>query len=57
VFLAWDAARRDLVRDLRALGLPTRVFVVTADASGEPPSGEHVHRLVVGRIAEDLARL
>jgi hypothetical protein len=57
VFLAWDAARRDLVRDLRALGLPTRVFVVTPDASGDPPSGEHVHRLVVGRIAEDLARL
>jgi uncharacterized protein (DUF58 family) len=57
VLLGWDAARRDLVRDLRALGLPTRVFVVTADASGEPPSGEQVHRLVVGRIAEDLARL
>ena len=57
VFLGWDAARRDLVRDLRALGLPTRVLVVTADASGEPPAGEHVHRLVVGRIAEDLARL
>ena len=57
VFLGWDAARRDLVRDLRALGLPTRVIVVTADASGEPPLGEHVHRVAVGRVAEDLARL
>jgi uncharacterized protein (DUF58 family) len=57
VFLAWDAARRDLVRDLRALGLPTRVLVVTPDATGPAPVGEHVHRLVVGRIAEDLARL
>jgi uncharacterized protein (DUF58 family) len=57
VFLGWDAARRDLVRDLRALGLPTRVLVVTPDATGEPPAGEHVHRLVAGRIAEDLARL
>jgi uncharacterized protein (DUF58 family) len=60
VLLAWDEPRRDLVRQLRALGLPTRVFVITG--SGEPFEAlpgptEQVHRLRVGRIAEDLARL
>lgn len=62
VLLGWDEPRRDLVRHLRALGLPTRAFVITPPATGEAAGelwfgGEDVHRLGVGRIAEDLARL
>jgi uncharacterized protein (DUF58 family) len=59
VFLAWDAPRRDLVRHLRALGLFTRAFVILpADAAQDGAhAGDEVHRLVVGRLAQDLARL
>jgi uncharacterized protein (DUF58 family) len=56
VLLAWDEPRQELVRDLEALGTPTRVFVVgeRGALTGLPP---HVHRLEVGRIGEGLARL
>src|SRR3989442_4846383 len=42
VLLAWDAPRRDFVRRLRALGIPTRAFVVgdgTTPAGGPPRPG------------------
>jgi len=56
VLLAWDEPRQELIRDLEALGTPTRVFVVgdRGALTGLPP---HVHRLEVGRIGEGLARL
>jgi len=56
VLLAWDERRQELIRDLEALGTPTRVFVVgdRGALTGLPP---HVHRLEVGRIGEGLARL
>ena len=56
VLLAWDQPRRDFVRRLRALGIPTRIFVV---GDGPAPVGDpvdQVQRLQVGRIAEGLAR-
>jgi uncharacterized protein (DUF58 family) len=58
VLLGWDDARQELVRQLEALGTPTRVLVVgrreTLDRLALPG---HVHRLEVGRIAEGLACL
>jgi uncharacterized protein (DUF58 family) len=67
VLLAWDEPRRSLVRELRARGLPTRVFVISEDSS-QTPSGkaedpfeglasEELHRLRAGHLAEDLAGL
>ncbi len=56
VFLGWDPPRQELVAQLRALGTPTRVFVVTEkDASVSARPGE-IHHLVVGAIAEGLTR-
>jgi uncharacterized protein (DUF58 family) len=57
VLLAWDEPRRDFVRHLRALGVPTRAFVVSEPAAAAAPTGDEVHHLEVGRIAEGLARL
>ena len=61
VLVAWDEDRRGLVRALRALGVPTKVLLVTPPGAPEPdPDGvdpENFHRLEVGRIAEGLARL
>lgn len=57
VLLAWDQPRRDFVRHLRALGVPTRVFVVSEPAAPAAGEGDEVYRLEVGRIAEGLARL
>lgn len=59
VLLAWDEARRRLVADLRALGVPTLGLVVAEGppAAGEPLAEAGVHRLQVGRVAEGLARL
>lgn len=58
VLLGWDDARQELVRQLEALGTPTRVLVVgrreTLERLALPG---HVHRLEVGRIAEGLACL
>lgn len=56
VLLAWDEPRRQFVRHLRALGTPTRAFVIApAGAGGSDEHGEY-HRLELGRIAEGLAR-
>ncbi len=56
VLLAWDEERRAFIRRLSALGVPTLAVVVAEP--GDPPIDEPgVHRLEVGRIAEDLAAL
>jgi len=61
VLVAWDDDRQKLVQTLRALGVPTKVFLVTVSGAATPDLGgmdpEHFHRLEVGRIAEGLARL
>ncbi|MFH1044441.1 MAG: DUF58 domain-containing protein [Pseudomonadota bacterium] len=55
ILIAWDDARRALVRELHRLGLPARVLLVCdAAPAGLPPS---VHALVPGKIAEGLAKL
>jgi uncharacterized protein DUF58 len=56
VLLAWDQPRQDFVRQLRALGVPTRAFVVSEAAAPPAGTGDEVHRLEVGRIAEGLAQ-
>ena len=62
VFVAWDEPRRELVRELRALGLPLLVLVVTADGATLDPGPmkdqpERFHALTAGRIEAGLARL
>lgn len=53
LFLDWDDARRGLVRDLRANGVPVTAFVLAAP--GAFVDAEGVHRLEAGRIMEGLA--
>src|SRR5437667_308019 len=53
---AWDAPRRDFVQRLRALGIPTRAFVVGEGTTPAGGPGDQVQPLEVGRIAEGLAR-
>ncbi|MBI4660938.1 MAG: DUF58 domain-containing protein [Verrucomicrobia bacterium] len=64
LFLDWDEPRRELVRRLRALGLPMLVLVVAdedldkklqSQYSGQAPEGFRVLRL--GEIAEGLRSL
>lgn len=64
VFLAWDEPRRELVRQLRALGLPVLVMVVVEakqaekfDRSAAEELPEHFHVLEAGQIAEGLQRV
>jgi uncharacterized protein (DUF58 family) len=63
VFVTWDAARRDLVRQLQAAGLPVLPLVVTEPLSDDPPLNDdaepqvEIHQLTAGRIAEDLREL
>ena len=56
VLLTWDDARQELVRQLEALGTPTRVLVVGEPGTLDRLPGD-VQRLEVGRIAEGLACL
>jgi len=56
VLLGWDDARQELVRQLEALGTPTRVLVVGARGTVDRLPA-YVHGLEVGRIAEGLACL
>jgi uncharacterized protein (DUF58 family) len=56
VLLGWDDARQELVRQLEALGTPTRLLVVGARGTVDRLPA-YVHGLEVGRIAEGLARL
>jgi len=63
VFVDWDEQRREFVRNLREMGVPLMVFVVTAAGAPNlepgPMAGEpkRFHRLEVGKVAEELARL
>jgi hypothetical protein len=64
VFLAWDEPRRELVQQLRALGLPALVLVVIGAGQGEKfrkahteDLPEHFHVLEVGKAAEGLQRV
>ena len=56
VLLAWDAPRRAFVDQLRALGVPSRIFVVSDDDTKDAVlDAAEVRRLIPGRIAEGLA--
>jgi uncharacterized protein (DUF58 family) len=61
IFLAWDDARRELVRKLAAMGVPVMVLVIRE--SHAPPlerradDPEALHELEVGKIEEGLAKL
>ena len=61
VLLAWDEPRRALVQHLDGLGIPTLALVVTRPGEALEPTAvgrlARVHRVEVGRIAEDLAAL
>jgi uncharacterized protein (DUF58 family) len=64
VFLAWDEARRDLVRKLKMLGVPVLVLVITEPGRDRPlepgPMQDELdrfHHLEAGRMEEGLARL
>lgn len=64
VLLAWDEERRDLVRKLKALGLPVLVLVVFEQAPGQQldpgpmrDDPERLQALEIGRIEEQLASL
>ena len=58
VLLGWDTLRRELVRRVRALGVPTLVLVVTAAGVRLDGAGEAgAHHLEAGSIAEGLAAL
>ena len=55
VLLAWDDARREFVRALRALGVPVLVLVVSADEIKEREPWLHV--ITPGKVAQGLAGL
>lgn len=63
VFVDWDEQRKEFVRHLREMGVPLMVFVVTAAGAPNLEPGpmaaepERFHRLEVGKVAEELARL
>ncbi len=64
VLLAWDARRRRLIEQLKSLGIPLLVLVVTPrgdERALEPgplaDAPQTLHRLEVGRVAEQLAAL
>lgn len=64
VLLAWDEERRQLVRNLRTLGVPVLVLVLTEAEQSEPldpgpleDDPEHFQVLQTGRIEEGLASL
>ena len=64
VFIAWDEERQDLVRQLKVLGIPVTVFLVTpagenAKSLPGPLADEpgNFRPLEVGKIGEGLARL
>jgi uncharacterized protein (DUF58 family) len=57
VLMGFDEQRRELVRGLRALGIPVKAAVIAAagELSDETCAKEGLHRLEPGRIAEGLA--
>ena len=59
VLMAWDAARRQFIEKLRAVGVPLLVLVVVPPGRRQATPGqpERFHWLEVGRIEEGLAKL
>jgi hypothetical protein len=64
VFVCWDAARRELVRRLKAAGMPVLPVVVVGESTNDGPveadasdSALEVNILRSGHIAEDLQKL
>ncbi|MGC3959819.1 MAG: DUF58 domain-containing protein [Verrucomicrobiota bacterium] len=64
VLLAWDDARQQLVKKLRLLGVPLRVFVIRPAGETERllpgpmyDAPEQFHQLEIGQIGEQLANL
>ena len=63
VLQRWDDDRRELVKKMRALGVPLMVFVVTPPGAQKPDAGplrdepENFHVLEIGHIQEKLSKL
>jgi hypothetical protein len=64
VLLAWDAARRNFVEKLKALGVPVLVVVVLPSAPEQPlepgpmrDEPDRFHTLMAGQIEQGLAKL
>ncbi len=61
IFVAWDDARRELVRKLTVLGVPTMVLVIRGPDSPEVgrrnDDPDALHVLEVGKIEEGLSKL
>jgi hypothetical protein len=63
IFQKWDDARKELIKKLRALGVPVLVLVVVDSGETKPDAGplcdapDSFHVLEIGRIAEQLAGL
>jgi hypothetical protein len=63
VFLTWDEARQNLVQQLRMMGLPVLVLIITENPDAEFAPGpmrdcpERFRLLEVGKVKEGLARL
>jgi len=63
IFQRWDAARKNFVRKLRALGVPLLVLVVTPPLKNKLDAGpmrdqpENFQVLEIGKIEEELAKL
>lgn len=64
IFLAWDQARRDFVEQLKVIGVPLLVLVITEagqaktlDAGPLKDQPGRFHALAAGKIAEGLAEL
>ena len=64
IFVDWDERRKELVRQLQAMGLPLLVFVVRGAGASEPldpgplrDAPETFHALEAGKMAEGLGKL
>ncbi len=64
IFLSWDDARQNLVKNLNVLGIPALILIITEAGFPHAPAPgpmkavpEWLHRLEVGKIQEGLANL
>jgi hypothetical protein len=63
VLQRWDEARQNLVKKMRALGVPLLVLLVIPPGGTKPDAGvmrdepENFRVLEIGHIAEELAKL
>ncbi|MCP4041900.1 MAG: DUF58 domain-containing protein, partial [Gammaproteobacteria bacterium] len=57
ILLVWDDARRRMVDELNALGLPLLVFVITDATETVEDSNSRLHILKVGAVEEGLVGL